>query len=165
MTISGSYEIYRSAILEKLWCDRKGRSLGFCSVADFSYDTAAYCARYCMKKFSNKDDSKVADFYQGRKPEFCTMSRNPGLGFEWLKKYNTNVYPHGFVVSSNGKKLKPPAYYDNIFDVDYDGSVINQIKVKRAKSFNEEENTPARLHARAVCKKLAMRNLKRSYEL
>lgn len=37
--------IYRSEILEKLW------PFGFSSVADFSFETAAYVARYVMKNY------------------------------------------------------------------------------------------------------------------
>lgn len=69
--------VYVSDFLsESLW------KLGQCSLANVSWRTCAYVARYCMKKQTGKN----AIFYAQHniEPEFSTMSRRPGLaGFFW----------------------------------------------------------------------------------
>ena len=45
-------------------------------------------------------------------PEYCTMSRMPGLGQSWFEKFKSDVYPHDYVVINNFK-CKPPRFYDN----------------------------------------------------
>ena len=47
-----------------------------------------------------------------RRPEFNKMSLKPGIGAGWYQKFKTDVYPHDYVVV-NGKKVKPPRFYDN----------------------------------------------------
>jgi hypothetical protein len=39
------------------------------------------------------------------------MSLKPAIGHDWLKKWHKDVYPHDYVIV-NGKKVKPPKYYD-----------------------------------------------------
>lgn len=51
----GGNIIYRSKFLESLWTVPRGKplagtSLGYCSIGNVSFDSAAYVARYCMKK-------------------------------------------------------------------------------------------------------------------
>jgi len=78
---------YTSALLEKLWTDPKsGKSYGFHEIGQVSFESCAYVARYCLKKVvgeSAEDHYTIMDdqgnFYK-KVPEFCTMSRRPGLG-------------------------------------------------------------------------------------
>lgn len=66
--------LFSSFELDKLW------GLGHCIVGQFSWNTAAYTARYVLKKIKGKDAKKMyADM--GILPEFCRMSRMPGIGF------------------------------------------------------------------------------------
>lgn len=39
------------------------------------------------------------------------MSLRPGIGFSWLQKYASDVYPHDFVVA-DGSRFTPPKRYD-----------------------------------------------------
>ena len=64
--------LYTSYDLSKLW------TFGFSTVGDCNFDTAAYCARYTLKKFRGSPEAREAH-YGGRRPEYCTMSRRPGI--------------------------------------------------------------------------------------
>jgi hypothetical protein len=101
---------YRSAVLESLWSDPvTGKSFGHSTVCDFSFETAAYVARYCTKKI-NGPDAKA--HYGNRVPEFAGMSLKPGLGKTWFDKFgSTDLFPHDNVIS-RGCRSKPPRYYD-----------------------------------------------------
>lgn len=124
------HRLYTSASLEKLWPH------GFSTIGDVTFESAAYVARYIMKKI-NGDMAKshyAYDLYDEQtgeliieetlKPEYTTMSRRPGIGGQWFKNFIDDVYPHDFVVV-NGKKMKPPKFYDN------------QLKLSRPYEFDE----------------------------
>ena len=113
---TGSGErIYTSKILESLW------PYGLSSVGDVTFESAAYIARYCVQKVTGDlaeahyrvitDDGEIID----RTPEFNRMSLKPGIGARWLEKYQTDVYPRDYVVV-RGVKVKPPKYYDTLFE-------------------------------------------------
>lgn len=107
--------VYRSAELESFWPH------GFSSVGDVTFESAAYVARYVMKKITGQfadEHYRVVDTVTGelvdRVPEFCHMSLKPGIGARWIDKYLTDVYPNGMMVV-NGREVKPPRYYDRRF--------------------------------------------------
>lgn len=52
---------------------------GFVHVREFNYQRAQYTAGYTVKKLTGE---KEAEYLQGRKPEFLTSSRKPGIGYE-----------------------------------------------------------------------------------
>lgn len=60
--------------LDSLW------GLGNCVIAEFSWNTASYVARYVIKKVKGPH---AAEHYKslGVVPEFCRSSRRPGIGF------------------------------------------------------------------------------------
>jgi hypothetical protein len=60
-------------------------------------------------------------------PEYCTMSRKPGIGYNWLQKYKADVYPHDYVVI-NDQKVKPPRYYDSLLTEEE----LAEVKERRA---------------------------------
>ena len=104
------FPLYRSELLESVWTN------GFSSIAGFSFESAAYVARYILKKVSGDD---ADEHYHGRVPEYVTMSRMPGIGYQWLMDH-PEIYNYDDVAYFNHKgKLihcKPPKYYDKIFD-------------------------------------------------
>lgn len=94
---------YTSEVLSELW------PFGHSTCTDFSFETAAYVARYCTKKITG---SSAEEHYQGKLPEFVGMSLKPGIGRTWYDKYaKTDLFPHDNVIS-RGVKSKPPRYYD-----------------------------------------------------
>lgn len=62
--------MFASALIEKTWAK------GFVQVAEFNPATAAYVAKYVIKRMTQRDDPRLA----GRHPEFARMSNRPGLG-------------------------------------------------------------------------------------
>lgn len=106
--------LYRSALLEELWPH------GTAEIGDVTFESAAYVARYIMKKVIGKhalehysvcnEDGEIIGHLE---PEFTSMSLKPGIGAGWFKKFHQDVFPHDYVVI-NGMKVKPPKYYDKI---------------------------------------------------
>lgn len=111
--MASGFKLYRSATLESLWPH------GYSSIGDVTFESAAYVARYVVKKITgsaaaehykrfDKDTGEIFDL----EPEFTHMSLKPGIGAEWIAKYRKEVYPRDYVVV-RGVKCKPPRYYDN----------------------------------------------------
>ena len=116
--------IYRSPLLESLW------TFGYSSIGDVTFESAAYVARYVMKKINVssatplhlRDHYETTDFETGeikeRVPEFNRMSLKPGIGYGFYEKFMSDIYPHDHVIV-NGRAAKPPKYYDRKFKDDY----------------------------------------------
>lgn len=99
---ASGYDYYDSAELRKLW--PAGQNI----VGAVTFESAAYVARYVMKKITGD----VAEWhYSGREPEFQLMSRRPGIGYPWLVKYGSETYRDDSCII-RGKEVKPPRYYD-----------------------------------------------------
>lgn len=93
--------LYTSRALEECW------PYGFVSVGSVTFESAAYVARYVVKKITGPSADA---HYQGRVPEFSLMSRRPGIGAGWFDKFKSDVFPSDEVVV-RGKAAKPPRYY------------------------------------------------------
>lgn len=139
--------LWRSPDLERLWPH------GYSTIGALTIDSAAYIARYVMKKMTGDlatEHYKRVDPLTGETywlpPEFNVMSRKPGIGKEWIEKYKTDVYPHDYVIV-NGHKLKPPRYYDKLMEA-CDKYALEEIKAARQDGIHYQDNTPARLKAR-----------------
>jgi len=153
-TVRNGIRIYTSEILLKLW------PYGYHTIGDVTFESAAYIARYVTKKITG---SRAEEHYQGRVPEYVTMSRKPGIGKGWLDKFSDDIYPHDYLIV-NGNKCKPPKYYDSIYHLTNEKE-SRRIKAIRAKhAVQNPENTIARLEVREKVKKSRLTNLKRSYE-
>lgn len=96
------YQVYKSKLLSEIW------TKGFSSVGDVSLESAGYVARYIGKKIGGE---RAKGHYKGKEPEFALMSRNPGIGASWIKKYFWDVYPKDFY-TIDGRKFKPPRFFD-----------------------------------------------------
>lgn len=146
---SDGSDLFESKLLDRLW------SHGMCTFGDVTFQSASYVARYCMSKVTG---SKADEFYKSvdvntgevfdRVPPFNKMSLKPGIGATFLDKYFKDVFPRGYVVI-NGKKVKPPKYYDKLLKrVDED--TYDHIKFERELLARErfEDNTDERLAVR-----------------
>lgn len=96
-------QLFTSEFLDDVW------GLGDCYIGDVTFQSAAYCGRYVMKKLTGARKSE----YGSREPERHTSSRRPGLGKPWLDKWKTDVFPNDFCVLE-GKQVKVPSYYDDM---------------------------------------------------
>lgn len=144
--------LYTSEALDDLWsCPRTGMSMGFSTIGDVTFESAAYVARYIMKKITGDaaDDHYFRyDTGEVLKPEYTTMSRRPGIARGWLDKYMDDVYPHDFVIV-NGKKVRPPRYYDGVLRTErpYSFDDVKFLREENAKK-HLDETTPERLQVR-----------------
>lgn len=158
-------DLFRSKRLEKLW------TYGYSTVGGVTFQSAAYVARYIMKKVTGdlaQEHYEYIDPETGechsRTPEFTKMSLKPGIAAKWLERYQTDVYPSDFVVL-NGKKMRPPKYYDKIFEV-LDPNAFAEVKRTRRKAGEKlaEDNTPARLKVKERVLNARLSQLKRTMQ-
>lgn len=155
--------LYRSQTLESLW------TYGFSSIGAVTFESAAYVARYVMKKVTghNVDShyssvSTVTGEVFQRVPEYNRMSLKPGIGAKWFARYRTDVFPHDRVIV-DGTPTKPPRYYDKLLGR-YDSVLLDQIKLKRFVDNLDSymDNTPARLNSKELVADAKLSKLKRS---
>jgi len=171
-TSAGSM-LYRSEELETIW------TLGYSSIGDVNFESAAYAARYIVSKQTGKDvdpnhyhycDLKTGELVK-LTPEYNKMSLRPmsgkkgdpgGIGAEWYKKYKTDVYPHDYVVV-RGKKMRPPKYYDQLHYKE-NPFIHEEILYNREKNgkLNSEDNTPERLIVKEKVMQAKLQQLKRN---
>lgn len=156
-------KLYRSKLLESLW------TAGASEIGSVTFESAAYVARYNMKKVNGP----MADTHYSRvdlatgeivkiQPEYCTMSRRPGIGDGWFKKFHTDAYPSD-TLTLNGKKMRPPRFYDNRFEI-LDADRMDKIKAKRSREGKKtvDNNTPERLAVREEVLETKLKKLKRT---
>ncbi len=146
------HPLFTSATVNAAWPHGTHNLIGA-----LTQESACYVASYVNKKYrgSNADtyyktlfiEDGIATVHQ-LKPEFATMSRNPGLGATWFEKYHTDVYPSDEVII-NGISHRPPAYYDRLLERQ-DPKLHHTIKKQRILRGNQrlEENTAERLAVR-----------------
>jgi len=154
---------FDSPMLRELW------SHGHVSVQPLNSSTAAYCARYIVDKVTGdaaEEHYRAVDLdgvVHQRVPEFCRCSLRPGIGARWFIRYGSDVYPHDFVVSSEGVKYSPPKYYDRLKKRE-EGLVWDEIESQRQlrAQAGAADNTDERLAVREVVHKARVRNQSRS---
>lgn len=137
---NGRNKLYRSPMLEHLWSNPdNGESYGYSSIGDVTYDSAAYVAGYIHKKLNG---SKAPDHYQGRQPEYATMSRRPGIGKSWFDKYSSDISNQKALILPGGFNHKIPKYYDRMMELtnpdSYDQIIAERIQRVRAETDNEQ---------------------------
>lgn len=114
LSCSRGVNLYTSDIVSKCW------PLGIHSVGDVNYETAAYTARYVMKKRKGIYASWYAD--HNLEPEFVLMSRRPGIGLQYYLDYRDKIYDTDEIIYLNSDKqvlsIKPCSYYDKKYDLD-----------------------------------------------
>ncbi len=159
----GNY-LYISDTLDNIW------GKGFTTIGDVTFQSAAYCARYIMKKVNGarkEDHYKRTDYTTGEVidlvPEYTTMSRRPGVGHGWLEKYKEDVFRDDFIVSTGGLIINPPKYYDSIYESENPLGLekIKQIR-KEKLSKHKRDLTPERLKTREICKLAQIKQLSRT---
>jgi hypothetical protein len=169
------HDLFTSPKLEQIW------GKGFVQIGDVSYESAAYVARYIMKKQTGASMDLV-DPKTGLKPyerynsftgeihevlpEYNNMSRGgrngSGIAADWFDQFaRTDCYPKDYV-HVNGVKRSMPRYYDErLKKVNPD--LYDDIKAERArKGYESKDNTPERLETREKVAQAKHSNLTRS---
>jgi len=157
--------IFKSEKLEQIW------GHGFVSVGSVTFQSAAYVARYIMKKvtgepaashyeYINPDTGEITQL----RPEYTKMSLGQAIGKEWIAKYQRDVFPNDYVVL-NGQKVSPPKYYTNQYELLYPDEV-KQLRLARKKRAAERaaNSTPDRLRVRKAVLQSKLQQLKRTIE-
>lgn len=99
--------------------------------------------------------------YDGLAPEYTTMSRRPGIGAGWLKKFQTDVFPDDFIVM-NGRKVPVPKAYNRTFEI-LNPEEYAKIKHRRIPDESKwYERSTLRLAPREAVQKAALTQLKRA---
>ena len=167
--VSGDDPVYSSDALDSLW------GYGYTTFGNVDYESAAYVARYTMKKINGAKAEQVDPItglrpydrvhrYTGEivevLPEYATMSN--GLGKDFIKKYQSDVYPQDKMIV-NGMEMRPPRYYDDFYEKINPDS-MEAIKQKRTEEFQRYagDNTRARLAQRMIVKEAQSKRLQRS---
>lgn len=148
---SGDNALYMSEILNSLW------KLGRATIGDVTWGSIAYLARYTTKKMLATDKTSHYGEYTDdngevrhlRAPEFFEMSRRPGIGHDWLRKYVKDVFPSDQVVVAGGRQVPTPDYYVNLLEkinVELHEEVLERRLTQLRAGF--QDRTPERLAAR-----------------
>lgn len=155
-------KLYSSPLLSELW------PKGINRVGAMTFESAAYVARYCMKKING---DKAEEHYEtinvstGEvhqvKPEYQTMSRRPGIGSTWFAKFGSDIFPSDQCVV-NGKITRPPRFYDSQYEI-LNPAGLEAIKAGRVAKArpHRKNNTPERLQVRAKIQELRTQTLRR----
>lgn len=172
---------YNSEQLDALWSDpATGLCMGHATISDLTPDSAAYTARYSLKKITGDkalEDDPVTHLKHYQRlspsgeiidlhPEFIRMSsgckslNTGGIGKGWLDQFSKEVLDND-AVRFKDMQIKPPAYYDKktqlLDPCTYDENKENRLD--RAK--NSVDNTPQRLATREFITLQRVNNLPR----
>ena len=147
--------LYTSEELAKLW------PYGFSTVGDVTFESAAYVARYVTKKITG---AAAAEHYGDRKPEYVTMSRRPGIAKDWFDKFKSDVFPVDQVVIRKNMKVKPPRYYDGLYELTNPDDFRRIKAVRKKRAAENPDNTEERLEVRHKIRKKRAQRLKRGLE-
>lgn len=166
--------LYRSAFLEKVWPH------GFVKIGTVTNASAAYVARYCVKKVNG---DRASEHYTRREydgfgelirewqvhPEFICMSTKPGIGLGWYEKFAGDAFPSDFVVIDGSKRPVPRYYLKKLKASEtFRAALVGSEKVKAARSqraaLHADNQTPERLRVREQSQQLRAQRLKRELE-
>nr|UXQ88015.1 MAG: replication initiation protein [Microvirus sp.] len=149
---------YDSPALEAIW------GKGFVTVGELTIESAAYVARYCLKKINGE---KANAHYESvcpttgeirqLQPEYSNMSRggsrkgSSGLSSAWYDQFNQDIFPYDTTIHK-GHRVPTPRYYDNLLrssdQATYD--LVKSSRKNRALK-HAKDNTPDRLRQREIC--------------
>lgn len=177
--------LFTSETLDEIW------GKGSCTIGSLTFESAAYCARYVLKKVTGKnaqdhylrcDEDGVAYWLE---PEYTTMSRgytckehrdmpyqyecdkcSRAIGRDWYEKFKDDVFPSDEVpVPGSGVYKSVPRYYETILESE-DPDSYEEIKRLRKHWYfaHGEEYTPERLMQKYNVKRAQVGMLKRSLE-
>ena len=159
-TTGSGEKVYTSAELERLW------PWGYSGTGDATFEMAAYIARYCLAKRTGKEAEAhylredENGIYQ-QVPEYNKMSNRPGIGADWIKFFQQDVYTDDYVII-RGKESRTPKYYDKIFNR------INEETMTRFKEEREwtayqhrDDNTQERLNVKEQVQQAKLNSLLR----
>lgn len=145
-------KLYLTPTLTGLW------EKGLVTVGDLTYQSAAYTARYAMKKISGP----MADQHYLRvhplhgficrvRPEFLLMSRGGrdgggGIGSGWFDKHGPETFVHDSVIVQ-GREAQPPRFYFNKLSEEDKERITRKRSIAAAKNLRPRTYNAETAHA------------------
>lgn len=111
---------FSHGLLSEVW------PYGLHRVSKVTFESAAYVARYSLKKITGVD---AADHYGERTPEFLSISN--GIGKAWFETWKEDVYPSDQIVIPDRGEMMPPPYYDRLLEK-VDPVLFARVKERRS---------------------------------
>lgn len=120
-------ELFNCPFMQNIW------NKGYVVLARLEYKTAAYVARYTLKKQFSDEDAGFISVYDNVEVDspFTMMSTKPGIGKPYFDKCYEHIYQFDTVQLPNGFKCSPPRYFDKLYEK-IDPERLAAIKSKRA---------------------------------
>lgn len=159
------FNLYNSEFISKAW-----QYQGHVVIADVTWETCAYTARYIMKKLTGEQ----AELYKKLNiiPEFTLMSRKPGIAKEFYEINKLDYLQHGEVNISTpkgGRKIQNIKYFDKFLEIEYpdimdekkDKQKENMEVIKQAKLAQTNRSYLQMLNDEEEVKRARIKNLKR----
>ena len=165
-------KLYTSKQLTKLW------GKGLVTIGDLTSQSADYVARYVTKKFKGSAEDKAEHYHRVNEetgeiydltPEYACMSRMPGIGIPYLKKWQSDFFNGQIsVVKKDGGILqrKMPRHFEDVLERTHP-QIVESLKEKRLEALKEmklnhpEEFTEARLKVNDQILALKTKSIKR----
>lgn len=154
----------------RLWTSEYAQHLwphGFTLVGELDFESAAYIARYCVKKVNGdaakshyrRVDPETGEIYM-LPPEQMHCSNHPGLGASFFAKYRTDIFRGdgtSGVVRPGGHQVKVPRYYDRL-EKRLHPEAFLRVQVQREVDALDRaaDCTPERLAVRELCARAAL---------
>ena len=90
-------------------------------IANVEWSSAAYVARYCMKKLHDHTKSDADYAKKGKLKEFVRMSRR--IGRDYYEEHKNEIYKYDELimktVKGNTGSIKPPKAWDKLFEAEH----------------------------------------------
>ena len=109
------FNLYTSQWLNQIWQEQ-----GHVIIADVTWETCAYTARYIMKKQTGSGSKLYEEL--NIKPEFTLMSRKPGIAKEFYEMNKEDFIKYGNVnisTQTGGRQIHSTKYFDKFLEMDY----------------------------------------------
>lgn len=158
-SISRGNKLYTSSLLSKLW------PYGLATLGSVTPQSAAYCARYSMKKIGGKNAAEhytrlhpLTGKFVTVRPEFSVMSRRPGIGTGWFERFRSDIYPSDYVIVDGHKQAVPRFYKLKLTEEEQ----LDAKRRRKAASLRfKPDQTKERRHVRATVRDAKIATLKR----
>lgn len=156
-------KLYTSEILNKIW------GKGYCVIGDVTFDSAAYVARYIMKKINGADaedhytnyDDVTGEVLSVLVPEYTNCSL--GIGKAFIEKFTSDVFPRDYCVIGDHKFPVPKYYMSWLKKTDI--CMFEDIKEKRLDFMRSvPQDDDRRLFDRWKVKQAQIKLLERNYD-
>lgn len=127
---------YVSDFISKCW------PYGFHVLAKVTWESAAYVARYTIKKAKAEYNDNWFE-YAGIEPEFQTMSNRPGIGYQFFVDH-PDFFDYDFYdlsTGDGGRRIYPPDYFVKLYkrqDARHEADLYDRAETKYVNQVEKE---------------------------